>query len=489
MVVNPKDTLWVEHGDASFTPEQMEEKKDSEGNSVWPNLDYERSISLGFFYNSKYMFGLPGREYSFRLTNTDEWTGPYRLWNRDLNPHRTNNMTNLYGSAPYLTSHETDNDASVVWMNSADTFVDIYDAQFQDIDGTLATFVSEAGALEFFIMGSAIHPQRVQKSLGDITGFTALPPIHTLGFHFSKWAPVSADMVIERSQNFTRYGFPVDMLWMDIEHAEDYKWFEFNHKNFTAEAIERLKQEAIESERRLNTIIDPHIKVADDYFVYNDGLELTLADQPEGNITNVFMRDPHDKVFYGEAWPGNSTWVDFLNVNAQRFWSHQFTKFEGTNYLFSAWNDVNDPCVFNGPLKSMPVTNVHIMADGTHVMHRDVHNAYGTLEHRSSYRGILERDNHKYRPFILTRSFFLGSQKYGPSWTGDTQAIYGELSGSLNEMLTLGVAGMPFGGADIPGYEYTPPDDLFIEMYQLGMFYPFFRAHDEILSEEREPWL
>lgn len=56
-------------------------------------------------------------------------------------------------------------------------------------------------------------------------------------------------------------------------------------------------------------------------------------------------------------------------------------------------------------------------------------------------------------------------------------------------MLTLGVAGMPFGGADIPGYEYTPPDDLFIEMYQLGMFYPFFRAHNEILSQDREPWL
>jgi len=49
---------------------------------------------------------------------------------------------------------------------------------------------------------------------------------------------------------------------------------------------------------------------------------MTNAKQPEGNITNIFMRDPHDKVFYGEAWPGNSTWVDFLNVNAQDFWSH-----------------------------------------------------------------------------------------------------------------------------------------------------------------------
>jgi len=40
MVVNPKDTLWVEQGETSFTADDLEEKKDSEGNSVWPNLDF-----------------------------------------------------------------------------------------------------------------------------------------------------------------------------------------------------------------------------------------------------------------------------------------------------------------------------------------------------------------------------------------------------------------------------------------------------------------
>jgi len=47
-------------------------------------------------------------------------------------------------------------------------------------------------------------------------------------------------------------------------------------------------------------------------------------------------------------------------------------------------------------------------------------------------------------------------------------------------MLAQGVAGHPFVGADIPGYKLVPPDDLFIMLYQLGMFYPFFRAHNEI---------
>ena len=114
------------------------------------------------------------------------------------------------------------------------------------------------------------------------------------------------------------------------------------------------------------------------------------------------------------------------------------------------------------------------------MLHRDVHNAYGTLEHSASYRGMLKRDGAQLRPFILSRSFFFGSQKLGPSWTGDTQALFGEVQGSLNELLSQGVAGHPFAGADIPGYKLVPPEDLWVMMYQLGMFYPFFRAHNEI---------
>ena len=74
-------------------------------------------------------------------------------------------------------------------------------------------------------------------------------------------------------------------------------------------------------------------------------------------------------------------------------------------------------------------------------------------------------------------------------WTGDTQALLGEPWGSMNELLSLGVAGHPFGGADIPGYKLEPPEDLWVMMYQLGMFYPFFRAHNEINYQDREPWL
>ena len=48
---------------------------------------------------------------------------------------------------------------------------------------------------------------------------------------------------------------------------------------------------------------------------------------------------------------------------------------------------------------------------------------------------------------------------------------------------------MGFGGADIPGYAGVPSQNLFVAFYQLGVFYPFFRAHCEINNTRREPWL
>ena len=70
---------------------------------------------------------------------------------------------------------------------------------------------------------------------------------------------------------------------------------------------------------------------------------------------------------------------------------------------------------------------------------------------------MLKRDK-TMRPFILTRSFFMGSQKYGAFWTGDNLSVFSELHGSVVMLLSAGIAGHPFGGADIPGYFGKPSD-------------------------------
>jgi len=63
---------------------------------------------------------------------------------------------------------------------------------------------------------------------------------------------------------------------------------------------------------------------------------------------------------------------------------------------------------------------------------------------------------------VLTRSFFLGSQKFGAFWTGDNNAYNQELQGSINMLLQLSLSGHPYGGSDVPGFFGEPTDDLYI---------------------------
>lgn len=87
------------------------------------------------------------------------------------------------------------------------------------------------------------------------------------------------------------------------------------------------------------------------------------------------------------------------------------------------------------------------------------------MMHRTTYRGVLERDEMTRRPFVLTRSFFAGSQKYGAYWTGDNTTNNSEVQGSIYTLLSTGLSGMFFGGADIPGYQGVPSQDMYIQMY------------------------
>jgi mannosyl-oligosaccharide alpha-1,3-glucosidase len=103
---------------------------------------------------------------------------------------------------------------------------------------------------------------------------------------------------------------------------------------------------------------------------------------------------------------------------------------------------MNEPSVFGTESRTLPldalhykVTDANSANGGYHVEHRDIHNLYGALQQRTSYEGLLQRDNFQLRPFVLSRSFFMGSQKYGAYWTGDNLAINDELKGSMVQVL------------------------------------------------------
>ncbi|MQL90679.1 hypothetical protein Taro_023277, partial [Colocasia esculenta] len=128
------------------------------------------------------------------------------------------------------------------------------------------------------------------------------------------------------------------------------------------------------------------------------------------------------------------------------------------------------------------------------VEHRELHNAYGYYFHMASSNGLIKRGDGKDRPFVLSRAFFAGTQRYGAVWTGDNSADWDHLRASVPMVLTLGLTGLAFSGkfnagADVGGFFGNPEPELLLRWYQLGAYYPFFRAHAHHDTKRREPWL
>ena len=163
---------------------------------------------------------------------------------------------------------------------------------------------------------------------------------------------------------------------------------------------------------------------------------------------------------------------------------------------------MNEPSVFSGPEVTFPKDVVH--HGGWE--NRDVHNLYGMLQHMSTFQGLLDRSSGQTRPFILTRSFFAGSQRTAAVWTGDNAAQWSHLKISVPMLLSLSVTGIGFIGADVGGFFSNPDAKLLLRWYQVreekepfasqlssswkaAAFQPFFREHAHIDTARREPWL
>lgn len=192
----------------------------------------------------------------------------------------------------------------------------------------------------------------------------------------------------------------------------------------------------------------------------------------------------------GWCWPGASSYPDLFDPVVRKYLADQYLleNFKTTTNDVFIWNDMNEPSVFNGPEITMPKDNVHNTEMGTYE-HRVVHNLYAHMQLISTFDGVYRRGNGKYRPFILSRGHFSGSQRYAAIWTGDNMAEWSHLAASVKMCLTEAVGGFSFCGADVGGFFKNPQAELLERWYQAGAFQPFFRAHAHIDTKRREPWL
>ena len=155
---------------------------------------------------------------------------------------------------------------------------------------------------------------------------------------------------------------------------------------------------------------------------------------------------------------------------------------------------MNEPAVFDGPGKTMPLDNIHRIEEPGFATrtatHAEIHNIVGLENARATYEGLLKLRPDE-RPFVLTRATFAGGQRYGFTWTGDNSATWNHLRLATQQLLNLGISGISFVGDDIGGFNGSPPPDLLTRWIEIGAFNPLYpRPHHQRLADAGSlgPW-
>ncbi|KAK0994552.1 glucosidase II [Friedmanniomyces endolithicus] len=415
-----------------------------------------------------------------------KYSEPYRMYNSDVFEYEMDSPMTLYGSIPFMQAQKKNSTVGVLWLNAAETWVDITRSSSSanplsfGIGGTTTTnthWISESGLLDVFVMLGP-KPQDVIGAYSELTGYTQLPQQFAIAYHQCRWNYVTDEDVKDVDRKFDKNKIPYDVIWLDIEYTEGKKYFTWDPMTF-ADPLGMQKQ-LDEHERKLVAIIDPHIKNEGNYYVVDELKSKDLA-----------VHNKDDNIYEGWCWPGSSYWIDCFNPAARTWWQSLFRydRFAGSATNTFIWNDMNEPSVFNGPETTMPKDNLH----HAHWEHRDLHNLNGLSLINATFSALLARSpaelSHPIRPFVLTRSFFAGSQRLGAVWTGDNQAAWPHLEASIPMLLSMGISGFPFAGADVGGFFGNPSKELLTRWYQAGAFYPFFRGHAHIDTRRREPYL
>lgn len=431
--------------------------------------------SIGFdvsFPNVEHVYGIPEHASTLSLKTTKPDTDPYRLYNLDVFEYELDNPMALYGSIPFMLSHRPKQTAGVFFLNSAEMWIDIEKTN----DGQVQTdthWIAESGLLDLFVfMGPA--PKDIFRQYAKVTGFPSMPPMFSLAYHQCRWNYNDEPDVIEVSEKLDENHIPTDVIWLDIEHTDGKRWMTWDTRKFP-NPIE-MQNKVAEKGRKMVNIVDPHIKRASGYHVHEKATELGYY---------VKNRDGND--FDGWCWPGSSSWIDFMEPKVQEWWADMLSlaNYGGTTRNMYFWNDMNEPSVFNGPEITMHKDNKHLSGDE----HRDVHNIFGMWQQKATADGIVKRSGGVERPFVLSRAFFSGSQKYGAIWTGDNKADWGHMAASIPMILSISLAGLPFAGADMGGFFQNPEPELLARWYQIGANQPFMRAHAHLDTKRREPYL
>ena len=426
-------------------------------------------------------------EQSFRLTNGEAIYGFGQVQDGNLN-HRNKSY-----------SHMVQNNMSV-WIpffhsvRGYGLYWDLYGpCDFSDNSSTGATFKTEAAhAVDYYVLvGDEHRGDDVVKRVRELTGQATMVPLWTFGYFQSKERYQSAMETLGVLQKYRSLQVPIDCVVQDWQYwGGNNQWnaMEFLNPTFKTDYPKMINGIHSDGGHLLisfwanfgpDTKQYAHFKATNQLMKMGDDIMTVTYPGDAG----VAIYSPYQQSARDYYW--KCLYEGLVSKGVDAYWVDSS---EPDHYQWGEdWEKTNDFIVLdkggedNATLNPLSLETTHTWRSVRNVF--PLMHASGVYEgHRAQKAELTEAK----RVMIMTRSGFLGMQRYGAgTWSGDITASWETLANQIPAALNYSACGIPSWNSDIGGFfngSYQGAgqgtyNELYCRWIQFGTFCTIMRSH------------
>ena len=341
------------------------------------------------------------------------------------------------------------------------------------------SFRSEVGdCVDYYFMYGK-NADGVIAQVRNLTGQAPMFPLWTYGYWQSKERYKSQEEVVDVVRKYRELGIPLDGIIQDWQYwGHNYLWNAMDFQNPTFNNPQKMMEDV--------HAMNAHMAIS----IWSSFGPMTKPYREldkKGMLFN-FTTWPQSGL---ESWPPNMEYpsgvrvYDAYNPEARDIYWKYLNDGIFKLGMDAWWMDSTEPDHLDWKPEDMD-TKTYLGS------FRKVRNAYPLMTVGGVYDHQRAVTSDK-RVFILTRSGFLGQQRYGANvWSGDVASTWESFRNQIPAGLNFSLCGMPHWNSDIGGffaghYNKSWNDDsasknplyqeLYVRWLQFGTFNPMMRSH------------
>ena len=364
---------------------------------------------------------------------------------------------------------------------------------FSDNSTNGATFKTEAAhAVDYYVLvGDATYGDDVQRLLRQLSGQATMVPLWTFGYFQSKERYQSAMETLGVLQKYRSLKVPIDCVVQDWQYwGGNNQWnaMEFLNSTFKTDYPKMINGIHKDGGHLLISFwanFGPDTKQYQYFKEHNQlmkmGNEIMTTTYPPNS--GVAIYSPYQQSARDYYW--RCLWEGLVSKGVDAYWvdSSEPDHYQGGE----DWEKTNDFIVLNKDDEDNATLNPHSL-ESVHTW-RSMRNVFPLMHASGVYDGHRAQKaelTEAKRVMIMTRSGFIGMQRYGAgTWSGDITASWETLANQIPAALNYSACGIPSWNSDIGGFfngSYHGPgqdtyNELFCRWIQFGTFCTIMRSH------------